>query len=129
MNLYYEDMTMVCAIEQRISERSVVKWPVSIWNPKASRFYNGRSIDVSTEGALIAIPMHLPVCEGQVLEINFPRMESLAKDKGSFARIKNAKVVRIDRSDTLISATIKVAVLFNTPAQQESMVSTLFPIP
>jgi len=127
MNLFYKDMTMVCAFEQRTSERTAVKWPVSIWNPKAARFYNGRSVDVSADGALIALPMHLPVCEGQELEINFPRMESLAKDKGSFARIKNATVVRIDRGDTLVSATVKVGVVFTTPAQQAQMVDAVFP--
>jgi len=72
--------------------------------------------------------MHSPVCEGQELEINFPRMESLAKDKGSFARIKTGKVVRIDRSDTLVSATIKVGISFYTEADSMQMIESMFPM-
>ena len=105
---------MVCAYEQRKAERSPVQWPVSIWHPKASRFFNGHSVNVSSLGALVELPMKTPVREGQDLEINFPRSESLAKDKGGFARVKTAQVVRIDRSDSLLSASIKVGLEFST---------------
>ena len=108
---------MVRAFEQRRSERNDVNWPVSVWNPKASRFFNGRSVNVSTDGTLIALPMQTPVCEGQDLEINFPRTEELAKDKGTYARVKTAKVVRIDRSDTLNQAAIKIGLQFYENAE------------
>ena len=103
---------MVCAFEQRQAKRSKVQWPVSVWHPKASRFFNGRSIDVSSNGALVMLPMKAPIREGQDLEVNFPRSELLAQDKGQCARIKTARVVRIDRSESLTSATIKVALAF-----------------
>jgi hypothetical protein len=103
---------MVCAFEQRSTERTDVSWPVSIWNPKATKFYNGRSVNVSKDGALIALPLNAPVCEGQELELNFPRTETLAKDKGGFARIKTARVVRVDRNDTVTAAKIKVGLEF-----------------
>ena len=103
---------MVRAIEQRSSERNDVSWPVSVWNPKADRFFNGRSVNVSSEGALISLPLQTPVCEGQDIEINFPRTEAIAKHKGCYARVKTARVVRIDRSDTLNKAAIKIGLQF-----------------
>ena len=92
-----------------------VRWPVSLWNPKATRFSNGRSLNVSADGALLSLPMQVPLCEGQDVEINFPRTEMLAKDKGGFCRIKTARVVRIDRSEAVTSATIKVGLEFYKP--------------
>ena len=109
---------MVSAYEQRQTERSTVQWPVSIWHPKAARFFNGRSVNVSTGGALVVLPMKAPVREGQNLEINFPRSETLAKDKGSFARVKSAQVVRVDRTDSLMSATIKVGLAFSNETEE-----------
>lgn len=90
----------------------LVDWPVSIWHPKASRFFNGHSVNVSSRGALLTMPMRAPLREGQNLEVNFPRSEPLAQTKGSFARVRTARVVRLDRGDLLSSATIKVALTF-----------------
>lgn len=103
---------MVCMYEQREAERLTVDWPVSVWHPKASRFFNGHSVNVSCKGALVYLPLKTPIREGQELEINFPRSEKLADDKGAAARIKSARVVRIDRYESLTSATIKVALAF-----------------
>lgn len=58
------------------------------------------------------LSMKAPVSEGQDIEINFPRTESLARGKGGFSRIKCARVVRIDRTESLHSATIKVGLAF-----------------
>jgi hypothetical protein len=103
---------VVCAFEQRRSVRQVIDWPVSVWHPKAARFFNGQSVNISQNGTLLELPLKAPVREGQDLEINFPRSESLAKDKGGFSRIKNARIVRVDRSDSLTSATVKVGLAF-----------------
>ena len=103
---------MVTALEQRRSRRMEICWPVSVWHAKAGRFINGRSVDVSRSGAMIELPLAAPMREGQDLEVNFPRAEKLAQDKGQSARIKVAKVVRIDRSQALNTAALKVAVEF-----------------
>jgi len=103
---------MVCMNEQREAERLQVDWPISVWHPKASRFFNGHSVNVSRKGALVLLPLKTPIREGQELEVNFPRSEKLAEDKGAAARIKSAKVVRIDRYESLTSATVKVALAF-----------------
>lgn len=103
---------MVCAFDQRRSPRTPVSWPVSVWHPKAARFFNGRSINISQEGVLVRMPLQAPVHEGQDLEINFPRSEALGREKGCFARIKNARIVRIDRSEALDSATVNIGMEF-----------------
>ena len=104
---------MVAAFEQRSTPRSDVNWPVSVWNPKATRFFNGRSVNVSAGGALVTMPVNAPVIEGQDVEVNFPRSETLARDKGCFARIKSARVVRVDRSQVTESARIHVGLEFH----------------
>ena len=86
---------------------------MSVWHPQAARFFNGRSVNVSNMGALVLLPLKTPVHEGQSLELNFPRSEHLAKDKGSCARIKSARVVRVDRHVMLNDAGIQVGVEFS----------------
>lgn len=104
---------MVCLNEQRKAERTDVAWPVSLWHPKAIRFFNGRSVNVSRTGVLLQLPMKMPLRQGQSVELNFPRTEGLAEDKGGFARIKSAQIVRIDRSDALESGAVRVGLVFS----------------
>jgi len=87
---------MEALVEQRKDTRSGLSWPVSVWVPEANRFFNGRSTNISKTGVFIKVPMTIPVRLGHVVEINFPRTVTLAKEKGQFARIKTGKVVRVD---------------------------------
>jgi hypothetical protein len=57
--------------------------------------------------------MTTPVRPGHEVEINFPRTMSLAKQKGQYARIKNARVLRVERKQMLKAGTIGVAVQFD----------------
>ena len=98
--------------EQRKDTRTILSWPVSVWLPDANRFFNGRSSNISKTGVFVKIPMTTPVRMGNIVEINFPRSETLAKQKGQFARIKSGKVVRVDREDVLKDASIGIAVAF-----------------
>ncbi len=103
---------METLIEQRKDTRTSLSWPVSIWLPEANRFFNGQSSNISKTGVFITLPMTVPVKAGNTVEINFPRTEALAKEKGRFARIKSGKVVRIERKDILKNANIGVAIAF-----------------
>ena len=103
---------MQALIEQRKDSRNTVSWPVSVWVPEANRFFNGRSCNISKTGVFITLPVTAPVRPGHVVEINFPRTEALAKEKGQFARIKSGKVVRVDRENLLESAEIGVGISF-----------------
>jgi hypothetical protein len=102
------------AIEQRQDIRQDLSWPVSVWLPEANRFFNGKSVNVSRGGALISVPLTTPVHPGNEIEINFPRTMTLAKQKGQYARIKNAKVVRVDRNQMLQDGTLGMAVQFES---------------
>ncbi len=103
---------METLIEQRKETRNSISWPVSVWMPEANRFFNGQSANISKNGVFIRVPMTMPVRPGHILEINFPRTAVLAKEKGQFARIKNGKVVRVDRKNILKDAQVGVAVAF-----------------
>ncbi len=103
---------MGTSVEQRREERTDLAWPVSVWLPEASRFFNGRSANISKVGAFVTVPMTTPVRRGSVVELNFPRTDSLAERKGQFARIRKGRVVRVDRRATLEDASIGLGIAF-----------------
>jgi len=103
---------MQALIEQRKDSRSSVSWPVSVWIPEANRFVNGRSCNVSKTGVFLTLPVTAPIRTGNVVELNFPRTEALAKEKGQFARIKSGRIVRVDRTNLLENAEIGVGIAF-----------------
>ena len=112
---FRENGTMESTIvEQRSDVRSDLAWPVSVWIPEANRFFSGKSVNVSKGGAFISLPMTAPVRAGHEIEVNFPRTISLARQKGQYARIKTAKVVRVERNEMLRSGTIGLAVQFSS---------------
>ena len=110
--LFKEIETMQALIEQRKDSRSSVAWPVSIWIPEANRFVNGRSCNISKTGVFVTLPITAPIRTGHLVELNFPRTETLAKEKGQFARIKTGKIVRVDRKNLLENAEIGVGIAF-----------------
>jgi hypothetical protein len=103
---------METLVEQRKEARTTLSWPVSIWLPEASRFFNGRSANVSKAGAFLSVPVPAPFRTGHVVEVNFPRTEALAQERGSFARIKSGKVVRVERQHMLKDGNIGIAIAF-----------------
>ena len=105
-------MTTATATEQRNNLRTEIAWPVSVWMPEVNRFFNGQTSNVSKSGAYFKVPITMPVREGTIVEINFPRTEALAKEKGQFARIKSGKVVRVERKNILSDADMGMAVTF-----------------
>jgi hypothetical protein len=104
---------METVIEHRNESRTSLSWPVSIWLPEANRFFYGRSRDVSKTGVFITVPLPTPIKAGNSVELNFPRTEKLAKEKGGYARIKSGKVVRVEREKVLKEALVGFAVQFN----------------
>jgi len=103
---------MEALVEQRKDSRNKVSWPISVWIPEANRFFNGRSCNISKTGVFITLPVTAPISPGHIVELNFPRTEALAKEKGQFARIKTGKVVRVDRKNLLETAEIGVGIAF-----------------
>jgi hypothetical protein len=103
---------MQATVEQRSETRNEVSWPVSVWMPEANRFFHGRSCNISRAGVFITLPVATPIRPGHTVELNFPRTETLAKEKGQFARIKTGKVVRVERNNLLENAEIGVGIAF-----------------
>ena len=103
---------METLIEQRKENRTTLSWPVSVWLPEASRFCNGRSSNISKTGAFFTVPMTTPIRVGHIVEVNFPRTALLAEKKGSFARIKSGKVVRVEHQNMLKDVNTGIAVQF-----------------
>jgi len=103
---------METLVEQRKNNRTTLSWPVSVWLPEASRFFNGRSTNVSKTGVYLHVPLTVPVRPGHIVELNFPRTTTLAEEKGQFARIKTGRVVRVERKNMLKDASIGLAVQF-----------------
>ncbi|MHC4157684.1 MAG: PilZ domain-containing protein [Planctomycetota bacterium] len=99
--------------EHRREARTKLSWPVSVWLPEANRFFNGRSANISKTGVFLTVPMTTPIRMGNAVEVNFPRTEVLAKEKGQFARVKSGKVVRVERQKILTDTTIGIAIAFN----------------
>lgn len=103
---------MEALVEQRKESRSTLAWPVSVWLPEANRFFNGRSCDVSKTGVFLRLPLTTPLRTGQTVELNFPRTQALAEEKGQFARIKKGNVVRVERKNAVHTAEIGVGIAF-----------------
>ncbi len=103
---------METSVEQRRESRTDLSWPVSVWLPDAGRFFNGRSANISKVGVFITVPMTTPIRRGSVVELNFPRTDTLAEKKGQFARIKRGRVVRVERKATLEDAVIGLGIAF-----------------
>lgn len=104
--------TNVGTIEQREDLRTTLAWPVSVWMPEANRFFNGKSSNISKSGVYLSLPVTTPVKAGHIIEINFPRTDALAKEKGGYSRIKAGKVVRVERRNMLKDANVGVAIRF-----------------
>ena len=101
-------------VEQRTETRTQINWPVSIWLPQANRFFNGTSANISKSGVYVRLPMTTPVRDGNIVEVNFPRTMALAEEKGQFGRLKQGRIVRIDRKTMLRDAKIGVAIQFES---------------
>jgi hypothetical protein len=111
---FFGRLAMNTLTEQRKEVRAQLSWPVSVWLPEAHRFFNARSSNISKTGVFLTMPVTAPVRAGNTVELNFPRTTQLAKEKGSFARIKSGRIVRIERENVLKDANIGIAVRFNS---------------
>ncbi len=103
---------METMVENRRDARTSLSWPVSVWVPKANQFFNGQSANISKSGVFIKLPATASLGPGSVVEINFPRTPTLARQKGQHARIKQGKVVRVDRDGAHGDTSIGVGIAF-----------------
>lgn len=88
---------MHSAIEGMGQEVHEVKWPVSVWLPSVSMFFNGRSLKISKIAVLVHLPNDMPITIEDEPELNFPRTETLAKKFGQYGRLRGATIVDIEQ--------------------------------
>jgi len=102
-------MTMVAQKERRAAKRVKLNWPVCLWHDATQQFYNGRSVDISSTGALVKMPLTVPIRKDDSVEINFPPPDDTLEDEG---RVFSAKVVRVNRGQSILEANQSVALQF-----------------
>ena len=93
--------------EKRKSRRSNLSWPISVWVPRLNRFSNCNLKNISSGGCLAEKRISFGFKMGEIVEVNFPRTDRLAKLKGTYSRIKTAKVVRIKGNDVAVEFDVK----------------------
>ena len=102
---------MVAQDDRRAARRYPLQWQVCVWHEASKRFFNGRSDNISGSGALIYLPLTVPVRLNERVEVNFPSPGISGSDRHP-ARIFTAKVVRINRPQSILDGRQAVAVNF-----------------
>ena len=97
--------------EHRKAKRYKLDWPVCVWHEATGKFYNGRSVNISSNGALLRLPLTAPIRMAEGLEVNFPSPEGLAADRYP-AKVFTSQVVRVNRPQSILDGQQQVAVRF-----------------
>lgn len=103
-------MTTVTETERRGSRRFVLDWPVCLWHQGTNRFYSARSVNISATGALIQLPLSVPIRAGEQVEVNLAVPKGPAAPKHS--KVFSASVVRVNRGESLLNGRQSVAMKF-----------------
>ena len=101
--------------ENRRADRVCVDCSLKFTHNASSKTLRGRCLNISDTGALVLVPLHIPVLTGQEMEINFTPngIEELEKaGLGVHTNRINAVVTRIDRMSILHEAGIRVGLEF-----------------
>ena len=90
--------------ERRVAKRIELDCPVCIWHESTNRFFNAKSVNISSTGALVKLPLTAPVNLAQPLEMSFKMPDG--------NKIHSASVVRINRGQSILQGYQFVAVSF-----------------
>ncbi len=105
---------MVHTPERRTSPRCRVDWPVSLQLNGRSQVFGGRGRDLSHTGALVAMPISVPLCPGQRTEVRlYPRPNAAGGAPKTESERRCARVVRVDRGRTLLEGLQLVGLKFD----------------
>lgn len=100
-------------IDRRGSERVDMVRPTKVYDPRADRFFPGRTSNVSAGGALLCLRRSLPVSVGDRLDIGIAGLDGPDDEPLRLAQMRSARVVRVSAIDCLEQA---IAVHFNEPS-------------
>ncbi|MBN2843502.1 MAG: PilZ domain-containing protein [Sedimentisphaerales bacterium] len=101
--------------ENRRAYRTEIDCSLKFNHKPSSKSLRGRCLNISETGALVIVPMQVPVIAGQTVEMSFSAngMEQLEKvNLEAPASHMTAVVTRIDRSNLLQDAGVRVGVEF-----------------
>jgi len=102
---------MVAENDRRVAQRYPLDWQVCVWHDRSKRFFNGKSANISGTGALIYLPLTAPISVDEELEVNFPS-PTTPGDERYPARVFTARVVRVNRPESILDGRQAVAMQF-----------------
>jgi len=97
--------------ERRCARRYRLDWPACVWHDSTKRFYSARSVDISSTGALVRLPLSAPIRMSEQIEVNFTVPDGQDSDCHS-SKVFSARVVRINRGQSILDGQQSVAVKF-----------------
>lgn len=97
--------------EQRHAKRYGLDWPVCVWHEPTQKFYTGQSVNISSTGALIQLPLTAPIRFAETIDVNFPSPDGLDSDRYP-AKVFAGQVVRVNRRQSILDGVQNVAVRF-----------------
>ncbi|MFA5866219.1 MAG: PilZ domain-containing protein [Phycisphaerae bacterium] len=104
--------------ERRCSRRYQLDWPVTLWHEPTKRFYDARSVNISVSGALIQLPLTVPIRKSEDIEVKFTLPKDNEADGQNASNVNvyvkafSASVVRINRGQSILQAHQSVALTF-----------------
>jgi hypothetical protein len=98
--------------ERRFAKRYKLDWPVNLWHETTQRNYTGRSENISVSGALIQLPITVPIRMNEKIDIKFPTPETNEEPRYP-NKIFTATVVRVNRGQSILDGSQSVAVRFS----------------
>jgi hypothetical protein len=102
---------MKTGAERRRGLRIEQDRPIKVFEPTGSRYFGGKTQDISSTGLRIELPLHAPVREGETLAVHVglsDRGQSLANRR----QMLRARVVWVDRSSSQAAGKVQVGVEF-----------------
>ena len=104
--------------ERRAHPRYRIDWPVMLRQQGRGLRFSGRGHDLSRIGALVALPLSIPIRTGQRLAIELHRPKSAARPDPSpqEPEVHDARVVRVQRSASFLDGLQLVGLTFEHAA-------------
>ena len=104
---------MVDATERRAAPRLPHEWRVTVYHPQLGRNFRARTVNLSAGGALLRVPLSMPVAPQQRLELRLAAEQAeWFEALGSQPSLPHqGNVVRVDRGLLLAGETM-VAIEF-----------------
>lgn len=99
--------------ERRATPRFKIDWPVSLRRKTDGKPLAGRGRNLSRGGALVAMPLSVPVQPGHKLEMRFPPRKHSDSDKTiDQPEAKAARVIHVHRGQTILDAVQLIGLAF-----------------